>query len=504
MHDLSQIIIEAHETLRTSLQRLNTSGRTVLLLIDETGRFCRTLTDGDIRRLLLSGAVLDDSLETLPPHESHTADPGLSPEAVLAMMDLHSIDQVPVIDGDGRPLNVHLRRELDHPILLSTPHLSEHERGFVEDAFATNWIAPIGPNVDAFERELADKVGVAHAAALSSGTAAIHLALKVLGIGEGDRVFTSSLTFVATANPILYVGAEPVFIDSEPETWNMSPAALARALDAADHAGTLPKAVMPVGLYGQSPDMAAIVDLCARYDIPIIEDAAESLGATYNGEAAGTFGRLGVYSFNGNKIITTSGGGMLVSDDGALIERARFLATQAREQAPWYEHRDVGFNYRMSNILAGIGRGQLKVLDERVAQRRSVFDRYVQALEHVDGLTWMGEPTGHRASRWLSVATLDTRRTGIDPTSVIEHLASQRIEARRVWKPMHLQPLFADNAYWPHHDGESVSEHLFKVGLCLPSGSNLTRTMQQRVTDQLASIFNDSQNVHSFHDARAG
>ncbi|MEE2972624.1 MAG: aminotransferase class I/II-fold pyridoxal phosphate-dependent enzyme [Planctomycetota bacterium] len=403
-------------------------------------------------------------------------------------MDHHGIDQVPVVDDAGRPVGVHLRRELDRPILLSTPHLSEHEREFVEQAFATNWIAPIGPNVDAFEKELAAAVGSGHAAALTSGTAAIHLGLLLLGVEPGDTVFCSSLTFVATANPIRYLGAEPVLVDSEPDTWNMSPQALARALEAADAEGRLPAAVIPVGLYGQSPDMRPLVELCDRYEVPMLEDAAESLGATYEGRSAGTFGRLGVYSFNGNKIITTSGGGMLVGDDPELIDRARFLATQARDPAPHYQHSVTGFNYRMSNILAGVGRGQLKVLPERVAQRRAVFDRYVLGLGQLDGIDWMPEPRGHHATRWLSAATIDPERAGVTASELVDRLAEARIEDRPVWKPMHRQPLFADCRYWPHEPSYSVSDELFDHGICLPSGSNLTPETQRRVIDRVVEV----------------
>ena len=488
MTDVSSILIRDHDTLRTALERMNHSGRTVLLLIDSDGRLLRTVTDGDLRRVLLAGSELDTTLVGLANRSSWTVPQGTGPETVLALMNLHGIDQVPVLDAEGRPVDLHLRRELDQPILLSTPHLSEHEREFVEQAFATNWIAPLGPNVDAFETELAAAVGCGHAAALSSGTAAIHLGLHLLGVQPGDTVFCSSLTFVASANPIRYLGAEPVFIDSEPETWNMSPAALERALVAADRTGRLPRVVMPVGLYGQSPDMQAIVELCNRYDIPILEDAAESLGATYRQRHAGTMGSLGVYSFNGNKIITTSGGGMLVGDDPTLIERARFLATQARDQAPHYQHSEIGFNYRMSNILAGVGRGQLKVLDERVSQRRAVFDRYVLGLGHLQGIQWMPEPTDCRSTRWLSAAVIDAESTGITAMELVERLAETRIEARPVWKPMHQQPLFAGCEYWTHHESESVSDGLFQHGICFPSGSNLTVEAQRRVIDRTIEI----------------
>ena len=488
MHRIDDILIRGGSTLREALGAMSRGARNILLLVEEDGRLRRTVTDGDLRRLLLDGTALEAPLEHLPPHTSWTVDETAGPEAVLAVMNRHRIDQIPVLDRDRRPIGVHLRRELDQPVLLSTPHLSEHEREFVEQAFATNWIAPLGPNVDAFEQELATTVGVGHAAALTSGTAAIHLGLLLLGVKPGDRVFCSSLTFVATANPIRYLGAEPVFIDSEPDTWNMSPIALERALAAADAEGRRPKAVIPVGLYGQSPDMDSIIALCDRYEIPILEDAAESLGSTYRSRAAGTFGRLGIYSFNGNKIITTSGGGMLVGDDPELIERARFLSTQARDPAPHYQHSVTGFNYRMSNILAGVGRGQLKVLADRVAQRRAVFDRYVLGLGHFEGIGWMPEPDGHHATRWLSAATIDPERTGLDATELITQLAEVRIEARPVWKPMHRQPLFEDCPYWSHEPDRSVSDTLFRTGLCLPSGSNLAPETQRRVIDRIAEV----------------
>jgi len=505
MNDLSRILIQGHETLKTALERLNHSGRTVILLVDPDGRLKRTITDGDLRRLILEGKNLDSTLAVLPEQNSWTVPEGTGPEAVLALMNRHGIDQLPVLDSEGRPVDLHLRRELDQPILLSTPHLSEHERDFVEQAFATNWIAPLGPNVDAFESELAQAVNVPHAAALSSGTAAIHLGLHLLGVVPGDLVFCSALTFVATANPIRYLGAKPVFIDSEPGTWNMCPDALQRALAHADIEGRLPRVVMPVGLYGQSPEMEPIIDLCSRYDIPILEDAAESLGASYGYRNAGTMGRLGVYSFNGNKIITTSGGGMLVGHDAELIERARFLSTQARDPAPHYQHSELGFNYRMSNILAGVGRGQLKVLKDRVNQRRAVFERYALGLGNLEGLEWMPEAPGHRSTRWLSAACIDSATTGISPAELISALSQSNIEARHVWKPLHRQPLFEGAPYWPHHSTQSVSDELFEKGICLPSGSNLSQEAQRRVIDRIQEILHNAslKNLVSIPQSRA-
>ncbi|QDQ88996.1 aminotransferase class I/II-fold pyridoxal phosphate-dependent enzyme [Alcaligenaceae bacterium SJ-26] len=378
---------------------------------------------------------------------------------------------------------------MDVQVLLSTPHLGEYEREFVDEAFRTNWIAPLGPHVDAFEAEIAAEVGVKHAAAVSSGTAAIHLALRLLNVGPGDTVFCAALTFVATANPIVYQGAEPIFIDSDPDSWNMSAAALERALSDAKRSGRLPKAVLVVNLYGQSADMDPILDLCNAYGVPVIEDAAESLGAFYKGRPSGSMGHMGIFSFNGNKIITTSGGGMLVSDDEDLIKRARFLATQAREPAAHYEHQTVGYNYRMSNILAGVGRGQLKVLKERVEARRAVFDRYREGLADIDALAWMSEPAWSRSNRWLTTGVIDLGAGVSERAKMIEWLAGELIEARPVWKPMQMQPLFAGAAYYQHAENDSVSQRLFETGFCLPSGSNMNVDQQERVIEALRSFF---------------
>lgn len=369
---------------------------------------------------------------------------------------------------------------MDKRIFLSSPHMSGHEQEYITDAFNTNWIAPLGPNVDAFEKETAAYVGVNGALALSSGTAAIHLALKLVGVSAGDEVFCSSLTFAASANPIMYERAIPVFIDSEPESWNMSPIALRRAFQDATQRKRLPKAVIVVNLYGQSADFAPLLEICNEYDVPIIEDAAESMGANYKGKNSGTLGRFGIYSFNGNKIITTSGGGMLLSNDVKALAKARFWATQARDPAPYYQHSEVGYNYRMSNIAAAIGRGQLKVLAERVEARRMVFQRYYDALSPLAGIRFMPEAGFGRSNRWLTVMLVDTDKTGKTPAQLMEELARENIEARPVWKPMHLQPIFSECRYYRHGD-ESISDELFIKGLCLPSGSNLTLEEQQRV-----------------------
>lgn len=377
---------------------------------------------------------------------------------------------------------------LNQRIYLSPPHMGQEEQQWVQQAFATNWIAPLGPNVDVFEKEIAGYVGAGGALALSSGTAAIHLALRLLGVGAGNTVFCSSLTFVASVNPVVYQGAEPVFIDSEPESWNMSPQALERALSAAKRAGKLPKAVVVVNLYGQSADMDPLLDLCDQYGVPVIEDAAESLGATYKGRASGTLGRFGTYSFNGNKIITTSGGGMLVSDDLEALEKARYWATQARDPAPHYEHSEVGFNYRMSNVLAGIGIGQLRKLPERIETRRAIFAAYAEALGPMEGVAFMPEASFGQATRWLTALTVDPQVAKTTAGDIIRALAEANIESRPVWKPMHLQPLFQDCSYYPHQEGHSVSDRLFEQGICLPSGSSLTETEQAKVIEIVKTL----------------
>ena len=481
--NINALLVESHISIRDAMARLDRGALRVLLLLDDAGRLQRTITDGDLRRLLVGSATLLDTLARLPEKTAVSLPLGAGHKAALDLMDRHQIDHIPLVDETGRPRDLIIRTDLRSPILLSTPHLGDQEREFVEDAFRSNWIAPLGPNVDAFERELADHVGIGHAAAVSSGTAAIHLALNLLGVRPGDVVFCSSLTFVASANPILYQGATPVFIDSDPATWNLSLPALRRALADAERKGRLPRALVVVNLYGQSADMAPIIELCDAYGVAVVEDAAESLGASYRGRASGTWGRIGIYSFNGNKIITTSGGGMLVSDNAELVERARFLATQARDPAPWYLHTQMGYNYRMSNILAGVGRGQLRVLEDRVAARRGVFDRYRAALSDLPGLGWMPEADYGRATRWLSVCTLDPEVAKTTTTGFIAALARHNIEARHVWNPMHLQPLFAQCDYYPHEEGHSFSDEAFRTGVCLPSGSNLEAGQIELVCD---------------------
>lgn len=350
-------------------------------------------------------------------------------------------------------------------IFLSSPTMHDWEQKYIQEAFDTNWVAPLGPNVDAFEQELADYTGAAHAAALSAGTAAIHLALKLLNVQEGDVIFAPTLTFSATCNPAAYEKAKLVFIDSEPDTWNMSPQALERAFAKYP----TPKAVICVHLYGTPAKLSEIMAICKQHNVAIIEDAAESLSATYQGKQTGTFGTFGIYSFNGNKIITTSGGGMLVSKDEAAIQKARFLATQARDPARHYQHSEIGYNYRMSNITAGIGRGQLKYLEAHKHKKQEIYKQYKEAFADLEFITMNPMNPDGEANNWLSCMTI-AENSKITPDMVMDALAEHNAESRPIWKPMHLQPVFAGCEFFAHEEQHRpVSEDIFKRGLCLPS-----------------------------------
>ena len=363
-------------------------------------------------------------------------------------------------------------------IWLSSPHMGGAEEQFVAEAFATNWIAPLGPNVNGFEQDLSTFLGGAsHVAALSSGTAAIHLGLILLGVGAGDEVICQSFTFSATANPIVYQGATPIFVDSEPDTWNMSPVLLEEAIKDRLRKGKKPKAIIPVHLYGMPAKMNEIMEVANRYDIPVLEDAAEALGSSIDGRMCGTMGQISALSFNGNKIITTSGGGALVSASPAVAQKARFLATQARDEAPHYQHSHIGYNYRMSNLCAGVGRGQMQVLNNRIATRREIFGRYASLLSGRPGISICHEPQGYFSNRWLTTLLIEPTEAGITREDLRLALDKENIESRPLWKPMHLQPIFEQYPYY----GEGVSDKLFENGLCLPSGSNLTENELQRV-----------------------
>lgn len=372
-------------------------------------------------------------------------------------------------------------------ILLASPHMSDegYEQQFIKEAFDTNWIAPLGENVNKFEEEIANYVGVKTEAALSAGSAAIHLGLKALNVKQGDIVFCSSLTFSATCNPIIYQNATPVFIDSEYETWNMDPLALEKAFEKYPN----PKAVIVVHLYGTPAKMDEIIKICKKHNVPLIEDAAESLGSIYNGQQTGTFGEYGVFSFNGNKIITTSGGGMLVSNNEDGIKKVRFWATQSKEPVRHYEHKEIGYNYRMSNICAGIGRGQLKVLDKRIEKKTEIYNKYKNELEKVKEIKMQPIPKNTKPNHWLSVMTID-KDSKVKPLNIMETLEKENIDSRPVWKPMHLQPVFKEYDFiTAKNDGTSVSEDLFNRGVCLPSDTKMTEEEQERVIDIIKKCF---------------
>lgn len=385
-------------------------------------------------------------------------------------------------------------------IYLASPHMSDegYEQAYIQEAFDTNWIAPLGKNVNEFENELAAKVGAKYAAALSSGTAAIHLALKVVGVGEGkkpdgdaggekDIVFCPSLTFAATANPIVYQDATPVFIDSDKETWNMSPVALEKAFR--KYEGRV-KAVLVAHLYGLAADLDRILELCNKYNVPLIEDAAESLGTLYKGKYTGTFGKYGIFSFNGNKIITTSGGGMLVANDSETAEeriaKVRFWATQARDAARWYQHSELGYNYRMSNIVAGIGRGQLKVLDKRVEKKREIFAFYKRELGQLDGVEMMPINEWNKPNCWLSCIRLSG---DVKPLDIMLALEKENIESRPIWKPMHLQPYYSECDFISQCESRSVSEKIFESGVCLPSDTKMTDSDMGRIVQIIKKLW---------------
>ncbi|WP_439881668.1 aminotransferase class I/II-fold pyridoxal phosphate-dependent enzyme [Pontibacter sp. MBLB2868] len=369
-------------------------------------------------------------------------------------------------------------------IFLSVPQMGGHEKNYVQKAIEDNWVSTFGPNLPGFEHDICQHTNARHAVALSSGTAAIHLALRVLGVGPGDEVLCSTFTFVATANPILYLGATPVFIESEADTWNMCPDTLQETIEERLKLGKRPAAILLVHLYGMPAKLKKIMAIANEYNIPVVEDAAEALGSRYSGHQVGTFGRIGVFSFNGNKIVTTSGGGAVITEDAALAEQARFFSNLAKEPAPYYQHSQMGYNYRLSNISAGIGRGQIEVLETRVKQRREVFNYYTNHLGHIEGLEFLTEPAKCFSNRWLTTILLPEGHT---PESVRVALEEENIETRPLWKPMHLQPLFAGSLYY----GDGLSERLFNRGLCLPSSSSLSEEDQEKVVKQLKSLLEE-------------
>lgn len=392
---------------------------------------------------------------------------------------------------------------MNQRIFLSPPHMSGRELDYVREAFESNYIAPIGPMVDSFEKAFSEYIGIKHTVALASGTAAMHLAMRILGVGPGDEVLASTLTFIGSVTPIMFQGARPVFIDADEATWNMDPDLLEEELAKCARHGRLPKAVVPTDLYGQCANMDRILGVCAQYGVPVIADSAEALGAYYNEKHAGVGATAAVYSFNGNKIITTSGGGMLASDDKAFIDCARFLSQQAKEVASHYEHTTIGYNYRMSNILAAIGLGQLETLNARVSKRREIFQYYKSGLNDIPGITFMPEAEYSRSNRWLTVVSIDPMLFGYDSEEIRKALEEKNIESRPVWKPMHMQPAFlvdfemdrihanptVNGGRYPARTvGGYVAERLFMNGLCLPSGTAMTNNDIDRVIDTIRNL----------------
>lgn len=375
-------------------------------------------------------------------------------------------------------------------IFLSSPHMGGLEKKFIKEAFDTNWIAPLGPNVDNFEKEVAQYVEIDNAAALVSGTSAIHLAIKLLGIKKGDMVFCSDLTFAATCNPIIYENATPVFIDSEYESLNMSPKALKKAFEFYEKKDIIPKAVIVVHLYGQSANMDEIVEICSKYNVPIIEDAAESLGATYKGKQTGTIGKYGIYSFNGNKIITTSGGGMIVSNDEKDIKKVRFWATQSRDNKRYYHHTELGYNYRMSNVVAGIGRGQIRILDERINQKKNIYESYKEGFKDIKEIEMQPICDYGNPNYWLSVATISSE-SNVKPLDIILKLEEHNIESRHIWKPMHIQPYYEKYDFFSSLDNNesSISEDIFNRGICLPSDTKMTQEEINKIIEIVKELF---------------
>ena len=374
-------------------------------------------------------------------------------------------------------------------VYLASPHIGELEKVFVKEAFDTNWVAPLGPNVNNFEKELAEYVGIKHASALVSGTSAIHLAIKLLDIKAGDIVFCSALTFAASCNPIIYEGAEPVFIDADYDNLNISPIALKNAFEVYSSKGKLPKAVIVVHIYGQSAKMDEIMAICNEYNVPVIEDAAESLGATYKGKQTGTIGKYGVYSFNGNKIITTSGGGMLVSNDEEGINKSRFLATQARENERYYHHTELGYNYRMSNIIAGIGRGQLRVLDERIAKKKYIYEKYKEGFKDIEDIEMANVCEYGEPNYWLIIGILSSK-SKVKPIDIILALEKENMESRHIWKPMNMQPFYKKYDFFKsNNEGISVGEDIFNRGICLPSDTKMSDEEINRVIKTVKELF---------------
>ncbi|MFN2099292.1 DegT/DnrJ/EryC1/StrS family aminotransferase [Altererythrobacter sp. MF3-039] len=484
-------LLSADATVRDAVAALEAASPKLIVIVAGDGRLIRTVTDGDIRRGLLAGIEFQDGVTELPGRDPVTVKESDPLEESQTTLLESKVDTLVAVNESGEPVALHTASDLGQGVLLSPPHMGPNERRYVDRAFDENWIAPAGPNLAEFEKKLSAVTCCDEVLAVSSGTAALHLALRVLGVSAGDRVYVSDLTFVASVQPILYQGATPVLIDSEPVGWNISPIAIRRKLTEDAKAGQLPKAIIVVHIYGQNADIEPILAAADEYGVPVVEDAAESLGASYHNRASGSHGRLSAYSFNGNKIITTSGGGALATDSPALIDRARKLSTQGRDDALHYQHSDVAYNYRMSNVLAGIGIGQLDSLQDRVAARRKVFERYRSGLEAQRGISFQADLPGASGNRWLTVIRLDPRHIHLHPYQLMARLKDAGIETRPGWKPMHLQPLCAGFEFVPHDEQRVISSTLFLQTLCLPSGSSLAQATQNRIITQIRKVLDE-------------
>jgi dTDP-4-amino-4,6-dideoxygalactose transaminase len=485
---IDNFVLTLSDTLRKAMLKLDSLEDKLCVVCGTNGQVVRTVTNGDVRRFLLSGGSMDDKLSALPEKKPISALYGTSDSDLLDIMVQNDINTIVLVDQRGTPLTLCNRASLTKKILLSPPHLGKNEMRYVQEAFDSNWIAPAGPNLTMFENKLAKTIAREHALAVSSGTAALHLALRVLGINAGDRVYVSDLTFVASLQPILYENATPVLIDSEPTGWNMSPMALERKLLKDEVTGDLPAAIIVAHIYGQVADMPAIMNLAERYKIPVIEDAAEGLGANIDGKPCGSHGILSAFSFNGNKMITTSGGGALASDCEELIERARNLSSQGRDLGEHYQHSAVAYNYRMSNVLAGIGLGQLDVLAARVKRRREIYEMYRDSLMEIGGFSFQLELVNTIGCRWLTVIQCDPDVIDLHPYQIMRRLSQLGIETRPAWKPMHMQPLCSTYEFEPHNEDNTVSSSLFLRSLCLPSGSVMLNADIERVVHSIKNV----------------
>lgn len=480
--------LQPSDLVRDALVKIESGRPKMCLVVNADGKLLRSVTDGDVRRGLLAGLTLESALSDLPGREPVCAPSSTSPAELKSLFDEHRVSSIILLDEVGRPVDICSVDQVVAPVLLSSPHIGDAEERYVQQAFDTNWIAPAGPNLALFERRLAEVSGRREAVAVSSGTAGLHLALRALDLPKNARIYVSDKTFVASVQPVLYEGMTPVLIDAEPHSWNLSADALERQLIQDHAANSLPGAIIVVHLYGQSAQMNRIMALAGRFGIPVIEDAAESLGALYDNRASGAHGLISVFSFNGNKIITTSGGGAVVTDDPKIAERVRYLSTQGRDPFDHYQHSEIAYNYRMSNVLASVGLGQLEVLHDRVAQRRAIFARYLDALSGIPGIGFQQDWAEAKGNRWLTVLTFDPDHIRLHPYQVMRALSQRGIETRPSWKPLHMQPLLHSAEFVPHSQTEAVSSNLFLRALCLPSGSNMSQDQQDRVIGNLTEI----------------